>query len=161
MLSLLAITAATQAEPLKNWFADPYFQVRSGIARCPVPRGPFTTESEMRKEAHSRAERGTSCWLAKKCAKPNSYLYDPEIARAVQARFDATDALRDASLWVTVQRRIVWIEGCVPPIYADGQVEELLRGLADVELVIVNVTKSPMKKTPYRALVRGEQLMQR
>ena len=108
-------SAPAGAEPLRNWFNDPYFQVRSGMRRCPTPKGPMSTEAEMRSESHSRTERGTSCWLAKKCSKQNSYLYDPDIAAAVRARFDASTALRDASLWVTVQRRIVCVEGCVAP----------------------------------------------
>ena len=38
--------------------------VRSAVAACPVPRGPFTDEADMRRNAHARAERGTrcSCW---------------------------------------------------------------------------------------------------
>ena len=147
-------SAAAAAEPLRNWFNDPYFQVRGAVHRCPTPKGPLGTEAEMRSESHSRTERGTSCWLAKKCTKQNSYLYDPEIAAAVRARFEATDALRDASLWVTVQRRIVWVEGCVAPGYAEGTLEHLLQGVADVELLVVNVTKTPRAKPPYRSLDR-------
>jgi hypothetical protein len=151
---LASSVVAAAAEPLRNWFDDPYFQVRDGVGRCPVPRGPYTTEAEMRRESHSRAERGTSCWLAKQCTKQNSYLYDPGIAAAVRGRFAATAGLRDSSLWVTVQRRIVWIEGCVPSTYRDGTLESLLRDTEDVERIIVNVTSSPRGKPPYRTLSR-------
>jgi hypothetical protein len=147
-------SAPAGPEPLRNWFNDPYFQVRSGMRRCPTPKGPMGTEAEMRSESHSRTERGTSCWLAKKCSKQNSYLYDPDIAAAVRARFEASAALQDASLWVTVQRRIVWVEGCVAPGYAEGSLEHLLQGVADVELLVVNVTKTPRAKAPYRTLDR-------
>jgi hypothetical protein len=147
---LALASAALCGEPLRNWFNDPYFQVRSGIAGCPLPLGPFTTESDMKKQTHYRAERGTTCWLAKKCDKPNSYLYDPEIAAAAKARFEASRALRDASLWVTVQRRWVQVDGCVPSAYAPGALEKLLADIPDVEHVIVNVRK-PGAKLPYRA----------
>lgn len=141
-------SAALSGEPLRNWFNDPYFQVRSGIAGCPQPLGPFTTESDMKKQTHYRAERGTSCWLAKKCDKPNSYLYDKDIAAAVKARFDASPLMREASLWVTVQRRWVQVDGCVPAKYAAGTLEELLKNVQDVEHVIVNVGR-PGEKAPY------------
>ena len=41
--------------------------------------GPLITADEMRQQAHGRIERGTSCWLAKKCEDSNVYRRDPEI----------------------------------------------------------------------------------
>lgn len=152
MSSLHLVAPAVGAEPLRNWFGDPYFRVRDGLPGCPVPQGPLATEAESLGQAHSRSERGTRCWQEKKCSKPSSYLYDPEIAEAVRARFAATGALRQASLWVTVQRRIVWVEGCVLRAYKDGQIERLLRGVPDVELLLVSVTRDPGGRPPYRAL---------
>jgi hypothetical protein len=139
-------------EPLRNWFRDPYFAVRAAVPECPVPRGPLGTEADMRRETHSRAERGTSCWLAGRCEKPNAYLYDAALATAVRERFAASDALRDASLWVTVQRRIVWVEGCVSPATDDRTVENVLDGLNDAERVIVVVTRDLHARPPYAAL---------
>ena len=109
---LLAVAASVRADELKIWFGDPYFPVRSAVAACPVPRGPFTDEADMRRNAHARAERGTRCWLEGECSKPNAYLYDADIAEEVRKRFTASRELRTSSLWVTVQRRIVWVEGC-------------------------------------------------
>jgi BON domain-containing protein len=149
LAALLVLPAAAAAGELRNWFNDPFFQVRSAVAGCPLPLGPFASEADMKKETHYRAERGTSCYLAKKCAKPNSYLYDPEIAAAVKARFEASPALKDASLWVTVQRRWVYVEGCVPARYADGTLEKLLGKTPDVEHLIVNVGR-PGASPPYR-----------
>src|SRR6185436_12093857 len=124
-------------EPVRNWFDDPFFAVRQRVADCPEPLGPRTTESEMKKQTHYRSERGTRCWLEGKCRLPSSYLYDPAIADGVRSAFASSRASRasraygDASLWVTVQRRIVWVEGCVAPSYRYGDIERLLRRVPD------------------------------
>jgi hypothetical protein len=144
--------AASGEETLRNWFNDPFFQVRDGVRRCPAPLGPLITEARMRTEAHHRTESGTSCWLEKRCAKQNSYLYDPEIAAAVRDRFATTKALPKASLWVTVQGRVVRIEGCVPPDYAEGTLEQLMAGVPDVAQVIVSITSKPAGQAPYPTL---------
>jgi len=154
--ALASGAASSGEEVLRNWFNDPYFQVRDGVPTCPVPLGPFSTEAEMRYEGHHRAERGTRCWLAKQCSKPNSYLYDPEIATAVRLRFESTKVLRDANLWVTIQGRVVRIEGCVPSTYSDGTLERLLRTVPDVERVIVTVIRKHGAKPPYRTLAPGQ-----
>jgi len=149
MLCALASVGVSGAE-LRNWFDDPFFPVRSAIADCPVPLGPFTTGDEMRTQTHTRSERGTRCWLEGRCTRPNSYLYDKDIADGVRARFAQTRAYRGASLWVTVQRRIVWIEGCVAATAPAGGLERLVRDVPDVELVVVNVRKGPRGEIPYR-----------
>ena len=148
-------------EIVRNWFKDPYFQVRSAIARCAVPLGPFATEEQMLKETHYRSERGTRCWLEKKCTKPSSYLYDADIATAVRSRFDASRGLRDASLWVTVQRRFVWIEGCVRSGRDEREIEELLRDVPDMDRLIVFVSHVPAAAPPYRTLVAGQRREER
>jgi hypothetical protein len=142
---------ASASEPLRNWYDDPFFQVRHAHADCPTPLGPLATEAEMRHDAHERAERGTRCWLAKECSKPNSYLYDDGIADAVRARFAHASAFRDATLWITVQRRFVWVEGCVARRGTDAALERFLRDVPDVERVIVNVATGH-GKPPYRTL---------
>jgi hypothetical protein len=91
-------------EPLRNRIGAPFFQVCHGVPACAQPLGPFITRAEMLRESHPHAERGTSCWLAG-CARPNAYFYDPGVAAAVRERFEAAPLLRDASLWVMVQRR--------------------------------------------------------
>lgn len=151
VLALSPLTGSA-ADVLRNWFDDPYFQVRSGIRGCPVPRGPFATEDEMRHETHYRSERGTRCWLEKKCSKPSSYLYDPDIAAALRSRFASDRRFRDASLWVTVQRRWAWIEGCVRSRHEQAQLERLARSIPDVELVIVNVSAPRSGPPPYRTM---------
>lgn len=153
-LMTLPVSAGGEERP-RNWFGDPYFQVRSGIANCPVPLGPNLTEQQMVREGHVRAERGTRCWLEKKCAKPSAYLYDPGIAETVRARFQSTEKFRDASLWVTVQRRFVWIEGCVRSRRAQAELEKLVADIPDVEQVIVNVSRGVPATPAYRAFPSG------
>ena len=152
LLSLMPVDVlrAAEDESLRNWFDDPFFQVRNGVPRCAPPLGPFSDEAEIRNQSHSRSERGTRCWLAGQCRLPNSYLYDADIAIAVRQRFDTNNALRDASLWVTVQRRIVWIEGCVARSYRTGFLERVVRAVPDVELVVINVHRGGGAPLPYR-----------
>jgi hypothetical protein len=69
-LALLGLAAACQGqapETTHNGFDDPFFQIASAVPDCPPPAGPFVTEAEHRAEAHHRAEKGTSCWLAGGC----------------------------------------------------------------------------------------------
>jgi hypothetical protein len=114
-----------------------------------MPRGPLATEADMRKEAHARVERGTSCWLAGKCSRPNAYQYDTDIAVAVAQRFATSRALHEATLWVTVQRRIAWVEGCAAQPEAERRVARLLKGIPDLQQVIVQVARDPAGRVPY------------
>ncbi len=110
--------AQSAASGLQNWFNDPFFQFTSVVPDCPVPLGPFMYASERAAQAHRRAEKGTSCWLAGTCDKPNAYDYDADIAAALKKALNVTQLythspLVNSSLWATVQGRIVTIEGCV------------------------------------------------
>jgi hypothetical protein len=154
-LASAAPALAANDKPLANWFGDPYFEVRHAVVDCPTPLGPLTTGDELQTQTHARSERGTRCWLEGRCTRPNSYLYDKDIADGVKQRFASTKAYRDASLWVTVQRRIVWIEGCVAPGYRSGSLDRLAASVPDVELVVVNVRKGPKGDVPYRQLPAG------
>src|SRR6185437_16052455 len=87
---LLCLGNTASAEELKNWFDDPFFQVRQGMPNCPMPLGPLLPQSKRNGEAHYRVERGTSCYLACKCAKPNAYWYDADIGKAVAQAFAAS-----------------------------------------------------------------------
>ena len=148
-LSCALVSGIAAPETWKNWFDDPFFQVRAAVAECPTPRGPFGPEADMRKEAHARVERGTSCWLAGRCARPNAYQYDAGIADVVRKRFASSGALSKTSLWVTVQRRIAWVEGCAAQPDAERRVGQLLRGIPDLDQVIVQVAHNPAGRLPY------------
>ena len=111
---------ATETSPseLKNWFNDPFFQFTAAVSDCPVPLGPFIRADERAAQAHRRAEKGTSCWQAGTCDKPNAYAYDADIAAQLKAALEVKQLythspLVNSSLWATVQGRIVTFEGCM------------------------------------------------
>lgn len=150
LLAVAPVMSPACGETLKNWFNDPFIQVRNGVPACPPPLGPLVSEEEARKESHWRTERGTTCWLAGKCSKPNSYLYDAPIARSVQAHFSTNPAFARSSLWLTFQRRFVWVEGCsADPGITAAALEAFVRAEPDVERVIVNLRAPGESKPPY------------
>jgi len=136
----------------KNWYNDPFFALSSAISACPLPLGPLMTKAEADDDAHYRVERGTTCWLAHKCTKPNSYLYDAPIADAVRAHFADSSTLRGTSVWITVQRRFVYADGCVPGSFDTAALQRQLEAIPDVEQVFVRVTADPRAPLPYKPL---------
>jgi hypothetical protein len=156
LAAILVALPATADEAVRNWFKDPYFQVRAGFPRCTEPLGPYATEEQMLKETHYRSERGTRCWLEGKCSKPSSYMYDADIAQAVRARFDASAKLRDATLWITVQRRFVWIEGCIHSARDEKDIDAIMKDVPDVERVITFLARDASAAPPYRTLAAGQ-----
>ena len=117
-------------------FNDPFLQVTSGIANCPVPRGPEITRAEMLAQSHVRAERGATCYRMGRCRLPNSYLYDKEIIPRVKKAIDADGRYAQTSIWVEGQRRWVWLKGCVRREVEAKELEKLVQSIDDVELVI-------------------------
>ena len=139
--ALGAIAAALVAGPAladqrANYFGDPFVQVTSGIADCPVPEGPMITEAEMKAQAHARIERGTSCFLQGRCRLANSYLYDKEIIQRVAKAILADGRFADTSVWAEGQRRWVWLKGCVRRKDQAKAIEQKVRALDEVESVI-------------------------
>jgi len=157
---LLATSALAQLgdadapEARRNWYNDPFIALSQDVAECPLPLGPWMTRAEMTDDAHYRAERGTTCWLAHRCTKPNSYMYDTPIADAVKAHFAASDRLHGTSLWITVQRRFIYVEGCAETAFDRQALQRELEALPDVEQVFVRITDDPRKSLPYKA--RGQ-----
>jgi hypothetical protein len=135
--------------PRKNWFNDPFFQVRSAILDCPMPLGPMITEAERNAEAHYRVERGTSCWMEGKCSRPNSYLYDAPIADALRREFANPTQFARTSLWLTVQRRFVFVQGCIAQSEQGDAIEAMIKSIPDVERVIMQVSLPPYDHPPY------------
>lgn len=90
----------------------------------------------MEAQAHSRIERGTSCFQSGRCRLPNSYLYDQEIVPRVKKAILADGRFADTSIWVEGQRRWVWLKGCVQRPQQARELEELVHSLDDVEAVI-------------------------
>jgi hypothetical protein len=153
MLDLSPSFAAEQSAQLGNWFDDPFVVVRKAVPDCPEPLGPRITRQDATLQEHYRAERGTSCYLAGECSKPNAYLYDAPISAAIQKLFEGDPSLaRNSSLWITVQRRFVYLEGCRGTSTDIDHAEALIRALPDVQLVLVNVAADPYGHLPYKRL---------
>jgi hypothetical protein len=151
---MLAATAATcPAQPApdgrQNWFDDPFFQISSALPDCPTPLGPFITEAERRAQAHHRAEKGTTCWLAGQCDRPNFYAYDAEIAAALRAALAQRGPLPGSTLWVTVQGRVVYIEGCAADGAGVAELEALAKNLPHVQQTIAAVRTAASQQPPY------------
>jgi hypothetical protein len=141
---------AASEETLANWFDDPFFRISAAIADCPLPAGPFVTESDKRVQAHRRAEKGTTCWLAKECDRPNAYAYDRDIAAAFQKAVREGRTFADTSLWVTVQGRVLYIEGCARQETSVAEVEAFARSLPHVQQAIAIVRTDPRARPPYK-----------
>lgn len=135
---LLAFAFLTNAvaQERANFFGDPFLQVTGAIPQCPVPEGPKITRAEMRAQSHGRAERGTRCFQSGRCRLPNAYLYDAEIIPRVKKAVDADGRFAQTSVWVEGQRRWVWLKGCVQRKEQAIALEQLVRGIDDVEAVV-------------------------
>jgi len=150
-----SIATAQPAAVKRNWFDDPFFQVSHGLANCPVPEGPMLNESERREQMHSRLERGTSCWLAGRCTDSNAYRYDKGLAAPVRAALLQVPGLRRTSVWIIVQRRWVYLQGCVPDAKMARRLERAARGVPDVETVVPDLMIGTRGKAPYAVAPTG------
>lgn len=146
----LAPAPALGAEERRNWFDDPFSAATQGLPACPAPLGPLMTEAERLKESHARAERGTSCWLRKKCEQPNAYLYDRGIHDAVVKAIAADRRFANTRVWVTTQRRFVFLQGCVRDRAQIAALIALAKGVPDVEMVLDELQVGTGQRTPYR-----------
>jgi len=148
------VPGLAQAAPeRRNWFDDPFFRIASAIADCPEPAGPRITEDERRVQSHHRAEKGTTCWLAGQCDRPNFYAYDADIAQAFRAALQASNPFARASLWVTVQGRVVYIEGCATDPGMEPTLEAYARAVPGVQQAIAAVfVPGSAARPPYRLL---------
>jgi hypothetical protein len=144
------VTAASASdEMLQKWFNHPFFQTSSAVLDCPVPAGPFTSEQDRRVQAHRRAEKGTTCWLARECDRPNAYVYDPDIALAFKAAALEHPSFANTTLWVTVQGRVVYLEGCVQQASQAVALEAFAMKVPNVQRAIAIVRSDPATRAPY------------
>lgn len=153
LLAFFIATATCLAhadDDLQNWFNDPFFQISASMPNCPLPAGPFTTESDRRVQAHRRAEKGTTCWLAKECDRPNAYVYDPDIASAFQAALRDRNPFPNTTLWVTVQGRVVYIEGCAADEAVTAKLEAFARSVPHVQQAIAIIRTDSSARAPYK-----------
>lgn len=156
---LISFTAThVQAGPSRiNRGHDPFFQISKAIDDCPVPLGPLETEKEWLDDSHYRIERGNSCWIEGRCRLSNAYLYDTEIADAVQRRLSninmTTHWREQSTLWLILQRRFIYVQGCVAPAFNKQAFLAELARTADVERVIDDTTSDPhAPRLPYKTL---------
>ena len=155
LLVALAWPVPGSSQPVperRNWFDDPFFQISDALPDCPVPVGPLITEDERRVQSHHRAEKGTTCWLAGQCERPNFYAYDADIGAAIKSALNASNPYPRTTLWVTVQGRVVYIEGCVPDPTLGPALEALVRAVPGVQQAIAAVFVQGRDRPPYRLL---------
>jgi hypothetical protein len=143
----ISLPASAGSDARANHGDDPFIHVSNAIPNCATPRGPFETDQEWLDEAHYRIERGNSCWIAGRCRLSNGYLYDKEIAESVTRRLNSLNASlqwRDkTSLWLTIQRRFIYLDGCVSRDFDRTHFISALGETADVERVIDRTTIHP------------------
>ncbi|MGU7770050.1 BON domain-containing protein [Burkholderia sp. MR1-5-21] len=156
--ALAQTDSAGEPQARRNWYNDPFVALSQDFAECPLPLGPWMTKAEMQDDAHYRVERGTTCWLAHRCTKPNSYLYDAPIADAAKAHFAGSAGLGGTSLWITVQRRFIYVEGCADTSFDRAALQRELEALPDVEQVFVRITDDPRRKLPYKTRARPDRM---
>ena len=124
------------------------------MADCPEPLGPRITAQERLTQSHHRAEKGTTCHQTGACEKANAYLYDAEIASNTALALRKAGATADTSLWLTVQGRVVYLEGCVRnPTGAQARLEALVRTVPQVSQAIA-IVYGGQGKPPYRTWPR-------
>ena len=152
-LALLA-AAATLSVPLlaaESYQLDPFGQATAGFAACPTVPPPTLTPEQMRAQAHSRVERGTSCCLAGTCECGGSYKHDPEINARVAAAIRNDPRFRNASIWITTTRKFVTLQGCVRTPAQKRALERLVRRQPDVALVWNETAVGPVRHGPLQA----------
>lgn len=142
-MALLLAGGVDDAQRL-NRFGDPFEPLSADIAGCAEPLGPRISAAEARLQAHHRAERGTTCWLSGECSEPNAYRYDARIA--------AVPALHPSSLWLTVQGRVVYLEGCVAAADQGAALEAAARAVPDVQQALAIVAIGSAARPPYRVM---------
>jgi hypothetical protein len=112
-VAMLYLAPHVDAQAPQTYLLDPFAQATSGYDGCPAPKPPLLDEREMRAQAHSRAERGTSCCLAGTCECGGAYKHDAEINERVVEAIRADKRFRDTAVWVTTTRQFVTLQGCV------------------------------------------------
>lgn len=149
ILSTSAMAMSAEDGERANYFEDPFLQVTNAIEFCPEPEGPKVTQAQVREEAHGRTQRGTSCFQSGRCRLPSAYLYDKEIIPRVKKALLADGRFSDTSVWVEGQRRWVWLKGCVNNLEQALSIEQVVRDIDDVEVVINQLTVD-MSQTQIR-----------
>jgi hypothetical protein len=112
-IAMVCLASSIGAQTAQSYLLDPFTQATSGYEGCPAAKPPVLDEQQMRSQAHSRAERGTSCCLAGTCECGGPYRHDAEINDRVVEAIGADKRFRDTAVWVTTTRGFVTLQGCV------------------------------------------------
>lgn len=150
LFMVVALNCAAQPGDLPvNGFNDPFFQISDVITDCPVPLGPRQTHRQRLVQSHHRAERGTTCWLRGECATPNAYAQDHELAQALLLRWRTNPLREQTSLWMTVQAKVVYLEGCSRQPQAAAVLEAFARSTPGVVQALAMLREEGQKRAPY------------
>lgn len=137
-LAILACSlalGAAHAQAGDNPFNDPFEQATRGYAGCPTPKRPQMSADDLRREAHQRHERGTSCWLAGTCEAGGPYKHDAEINAAIVSALRDDKRFARTSLWVETVRGYVTVHGCLRTRSQHAALEALIKPIPRVLLV--------------------------
>ena len=146
VIAMLCFAFRVDAQTSQSYLLDPFAQATAGDERCPAAKPPILDEQQMRSQAHSRAERGTSCCLAGTCECGGPYKHDAEINDRVVEAIRADQRFRDTAVWVTTTRGFVSLHGCVRSPAQKTALGRVVNRLAGVVLVWNEVvTKRPGK----------------
>lgn len=148
MAAMACAAAGAFAQAATNHFGDPFLQATSALANCPAPAGPLYTPEQVRDEAHVRAQAGTSCFQSGRCRLPNAFLYDREIAPRAVHYLRQDPRFEGSSVWVVVQRRIVYLLGCATSREQAATMEQSAALIDDVAGV-VNLLAPPGEAPKY------------
>ena len=139
-IATLCFALRVDAQTSLSYLLDPFAQATSGDERCPAAKPPVLDEQQMRSQAHSRAERGTSCCLAGTCDCGGPYKHDAEINDRVVEAIRADKRFRDTAVWVTTTRGFVSLQGCVRSPAQKNALAQVVKRQAGVALVWNEVT---------------------
>nr|WP_068835345.1 BON domain-containing protein [Polaromonas jejuensis] len=150
MCAAIGALPLSAQEQRTNAFNDPFLQVTSAIAQCPVPEGPLYTEQEVREAGHVRTQHGGSCYRVGRCRLANSYLYDQEIIPRVAQYIRLDGRFDDTSVWVQGERRLVLLKGCVQSREQAQALEQAVWLVDDVMGVVnyLRVGDEPLRYVP-------------
>jgi BON domain len=134
-IAMLCLASRVYGETPQSYLLDPFAQATSGYRECPAVAPPVLDEQQMRSQAHSRAERGTSCCLAGTCECGGPYKHDAEINERVVEAIRSDKRFHDTAVWVTTTRGFVSLQGCVRSTAQKDALSRMVKRQAGVVLV--------------------------
>ncbi len=143
---MLCTSLHAGAQAPRTYLLDAFAQATAGDTRCPAVNPPLLDEAEMRAQAHSRAERGTSCCLAGTCECGGPYRHDAEINARVIEAIRSERRFGETSVWVTTTRGFVSLQGCVRSAMQKNALGRLVKRQPGVAQVWNETAITPRRK---------------